>query len=39
MPNQIRPDDHNASDWFRAKYSATGIGIIFIYDERQSFWK
>ena len=19
MPNQIRPDDHNASDWFRDK--------------------
>ena len=37
MPNQIRPDDHNASDWFREKYSASGIGIIFIYDERQSF--
>ena len=34
MPNQISPDDHNASDWFRTKYAACGIGIIFIYDER-----
>lgn len=29
MVNQIRPDDHNASDWFWTKLAERGIGIIF----------
>ena len=37
MPSQIRPDDNNTSDWFREKNSASGIGITFNHDERQSF--
>ena len=37
MPSQIRLDDHNTPDWYWAQYAASGIGIIFIYDERQSF--
>ena len=29
MADQIRPDDHSASDWFRTKFAARKIDIIF----------
>ena len=34
MANQIRPEDHNAFDWFLTKETAREIAIIFI-DRRQ----
>ena len=37
MANQIGPDDHNTSDWFRTEYNARGILIISIYKEQPPF--
>ena len=39
MANQILPDDHNASGWFRIKQAAGGIAIIIIHHEQKSFKK
>ena len=30
MANHFELDAHKASDWFRTKYAARGISIIFI---------
>ena len=35
MANQIGPDDHNASDWFRTNEAARGIVITLIYHEQE----
>lgn len=37
MANRIELDPLKASDWFRTKYAARGITIIFIYNEQQPF--
>ena len=30
MANQIGPDDHNVSDWFRSKWAAPGTSLFSV---------
>lgn len=39
MANQIGPDNHNTSDWFRTKQTAREIDIIFINHAQQPIKK